>query len=134
MFAHRRRLAAFFLLPLALVVSPSCARVRAYYEVEFVTVDRVELAAPDHVVVEYHTLFESMFHSPGVDVVRGETELELRALRVFHEDDGDPDVRATSNCPGQRRVSVPLGGARRIVLADGIARRVLWDATPTSSS
>jgi len=95
-FAHLRR--CVLLLILVAFIAPSCARVRPYYEIEFVTIDRVELDATDRIQLDYRTLTETMFHSPGVDVRRDGIELELFPLRVFHEDEGDPDVVATSKC------------------------------------
>lgn len=104
-----------------------CARSRPYYEIEFITVDHITPLADGRVSIEYHTLTEPMFHSPGVDVEQRGDTLEIRALRVFYKDPGDPQVVANSGTEAfRRRVELSLGGARSVVLADAVSKRTIW--------
>lgn len=127
-FAFRPALRCLGIAMLAASISGACARSRPYYELEFITIDHIAPLSDGRVSIEYHTLTESMFHSPGVDFVRQGDALEVRALRVFYKDAGDPQIVANSGSEAfRRRVELPLGTARRVVLADAISKRTIWD-------
>src|SRR6185436_2181479 len=61
----------------------SCVRAPACDGLEFVNVDRVARGADGKLELVYRTLAETMFDSPGVDLVLEGQRLEVRVLRVF---------------------------------------------------
>lgn len=111
---------------IAALVITSCLRGSPCYELEFVKVDRVTKGDDGKLELVYHTLAETMFHSPGVDLERIDHTLELKVLRAYYKDDGSPDVRATAGSPFQRKVTFDLGNARSVVLTDGRSSQQIW--------
>jgi hypothetical protein len=116
--------------PVFVIVAASlavaCAREPIPYETQFVTIERVVENRPGQLEFTYRTIAETMFHSPGVDLERRGDELEVRVLRTFYKDEGDPDVRAAADEPYLRSVDIDLQGARAVVLTDGAHRVELW--------
>ena len=115
-------------LGLLLGLLPGCGPPRVYYELGFVQVESAQPVAGGFELV-YRTPVETMYHSPGVDVVKDGDALRVYVVRAFHRDDGDPDRRAEALVATERRVIVEAQATDSIVLCDGREERPVWPAS-----